>query len=221
MGYRELLQALEEEVGRKIQEGRAAAAREESLVLETARAEIRARRVEALETERRRLAEEKARRLSSARLEQARALLAQMRRQMSELLGEAEARLAALNDRDLLARLVEELVPELGEGPVVLRVRPGYERQLESHLQRHHTDLLARATIEGSTDVGGGVEASLGERQRLDNTLASRLQSAWRQLEPEIAAILFEQEGDEPGVERAREEPVEAASVAGGRDGPL
>jgi vacuolar-type H+-ATPase subunit E/Vma4 len=35
------------------------------------------------------------------------------------------------------------------------------------------------------------VEASLGGRQLLDNTLASRLRNVWQALETEVAASLF------------------------------
>jgi vacuolar-type H+-ATPase subunit E/Vma4 len=220
VGYRELLQALEEEVGRQIEERGAQAAEEQRLILETTRAELLARREDVLEKERRRLAEESARALSTARLEQARTLLAEMRQELAELLRAAETRLAAMNDRGLLARLVDEVVPELGEeGSLVFRVKQGYERHLESHLRQDHPALLARATIEGSPDVRGGVEVSLG-RQRLDNTLPSRLQNAWRQLEPELAAMLFRESTAEPSV-AASDEPVPAAIVVGDADGAL
>jgi len=220
MGYRELLQALEEEVGRQIEERRAEASQEQRQLLETTRMELAARREKVLEEERRRLAEESARALSKARLEQDRAILGEMRRQMAELQGEAEARLPTMNDPDLLTRLVDEVVPELGEGSVVFRVREGYEEHLQSHLRRNHAGLLPRSTIEGSPDVRGGVEVSLGGRQRLDNTLRSRLLNAWQQLEPEIAAILFRQGGAAPHPRGPlQDESIGAASLVGEGDG--
>ena len=191
MGYRELLQALEEEVDRQIRELRAEASQEHQRLLDTTRLEMAARREKVLEEERRRLQEDSARALSGARLEQEHAILGEMRRQMAELQREAEARLPAMNDRDLLTRLVDEVVPELGEGPVEFRVGNGHEEHVRGHLSRHHPGLLQRATINGSPDVRGGVEVSLGGRQILDNTLPSRLQNAWQLLQPEIAAILF------------------------------
>jgi len=223
MGYRELLQALEEEVGRQIRERRTEASEEQRGLLETTRTELLARRQKVLDEERRRLAEESARALSRARLDQDRAILAEMRRQMAELQREAEARLRlpAMNDIDLLTRLVDEVVPELGEGSVVFRVREGYERHLQDHLSRNHPGLLPRSTIEGSPDVRGGVEVSLDGRMRLDNTLRSRLLNAWQQLEPEIAAILFQQEGAAPHAPGPLRESVGAASPMGGRDGAL
>jgi vacuolar-type H+-ATPase subunit E/Vma4 len=220
MGYRELLQALEEEVGRQIRERRAEASRESRRLLETTRTELGARRDKVLEEERRRLAEESARTLSRARLEQDRAILGEMRRQMTELQRAAEARLPTMNDPDLLTRLVGEVLPELGEGALLFRVKEGYERHLESHLRLEHPDLLPRSAIEGSPDVCGGVEVSLGGRQRFDNTLRSRLLNAWQQLEPEIAALLF-QAGGAPPPAPTRDESVGAASLAGGGDGAL
>lgn len=222
MGYRELLQALEEEVGRQIGERRAEASQEQRRLLETTRMELAARREKVLEEERRRLAEESARAFSRARLEQDRAILGEMRRQMAELQREAEARLPTMNDPDLLTRLVDEVVPELGEGSVVFRVREGDEEHLKSHLRRNHAGLLPRSTIEGSPDVRGGVEVSLGGRQRLDNTLRSRLLNAWQQLEPEIAAILFRQGGAAPHPRGPlRDESVGAARLVGEGDGAL
>ena len=191
MGYRELLQALEEEVGRQIRERLAGASQERERLLEATRQELTAMRKRVLEEERRRLEEELARALSRARLEMEHVILGETRRQMAELLREAEARLPAMNDADVLTRLVDEVVPELGEGPVEFRVREGHEEPLRVHLSRHHPGLLPRTTIHGSPDVRGGVEVSLGGRQILDNTLPSRLQKAWQLLEPEIAAILF------------------------------
>jgi vacuolar-type H+-ATPase subunit E/Vma4 len=219
MGYRELLQALEEEVARQVRERRAEAAQEEQGVLEAARGEIRARRESVLEQERRRLADEATRALSLARLEQGRALLAQMRRAMEELRGAAASRLASMNDADLVTRLVDELVPELGPGALVFRVKPGYEPALEAHLRLKHPELLARATIQASREVGRGVEVTHGGRERLDNTLPSRLQNAWLQLEPQLAALLFEEPVAQGPSEAASQESV--ASVAGGGDGAV
>jgi vacuolar-type H+-ATPase subunit E/Vma4 len=221
MGYRELLQALEEEVGRQIRERRAEASQEARRLLEATRTQLGVEQDKVLEEERRRLAEESARTLSRARLERDRAILGEMRRQMTELRSAAEARLPAMNDPDLLTRLVDEVVPELGEGALRFRVREGDERHLESHLRLAHPGLLPRSTIEGSPDVRGGVEVSGGGRQRFDNTLRSRLLNAWQQLEPEIAALLFPPGGAVPPPGPTREEPVEAASLAGGGDGAL
>ena len=191
MGYRELLQALDDEVGRQIRERRAETSRERERLLETTRQELRAMREKVLEEERRRLEEESARALSRARMELEHAILGETRRQMAELLREAEIRLPAMNDTDVLARLVDEIVPELDAGPVEFRVRAGQEEHLRAHLSRHHPGLLPRATVVGSPNLRGGVEVSLGGRQVLDNTLPSRLQNAWQLLEPEIVAILF------------------------------
>jgi vacuolar-type H+-ATPase subunit E/Vma4 len=221
VGYRELLQALEEEVKRQIQERRAEASREQGRILEAARAELLARREAVLTEERRLLADEAARALSGARLEQERALLGEMRRQLGELRSAAESRLSTMNDAELLMKLVDEVVPELGEGPLVFRVKDGYAAELESHLRLHHPDLVARSTVVSSPDVGGGVEVSLGTRQRLDNTLRSRLDNAWRQLEPEIAAILLEGKPTPGPPGASPDEAVGVASLAGGRDGAL
>lgn len=191
MGYRELLQALEDEVGRQIRERRAEASRERERLLDTTRQELTAAREKALDAERRRLEDESARALSRARMELEHAILAEARRQMAEILRQAEVRLPAMNDAEVLARLVDEVVPELDVGPVEFRVGVGQEEHLRAHLSQRHPGVLSRATIIGSPTVRGGVEVSLGGRQILDNTLPSRLQNAWQLFEPEIVALLF------------------------------
>jgi vacuolar-type H+-ATPase subunit E/Vma4 len=196
MGYRELLQALEEEVDRQIRELQGEASRQREELLEAARLELAARREQVLSEERRRLKDESARALSRARLEQERTLLGEMRRALAELHREAEAQLTTMNDAELVARLLDEIVPELGDGPVEFRVRDGHEEHLRSHLAQRHPQLLARASISGAPEVGGGLVASLAGKQLLDNTLASRLQNAWLLLEPELATSLF---GDDHG----------------------
>ncbi len=191
MGYRELLQALEEEVGRQVKGCRAEAERQQVALLEATRAELSARHEAALEQERRLQAEASARALSRARLEQERAVLVEMRRQMTDLRRAAEARLPALRDPGLLRRLVDEIVPELGDGALVFRVFEADAACLESQLRLEHPEILSRSSIEPSPDVVGGVVVCLAGRQRIDNTLQARLDSAWQQLEPEIAALVF------------------------------
>jgi vacuolar-type H+-ATPase subunit E/Vma4 len=222
MGYRELLQALEEEVGRQIRERRREASQQQAQLLETTRLELSAKREKVLEEERRRLAEESAQTLSRARLEQERAVLVEMRRQMADLQSAAEARLPNLDAPDLLARLVDEVVPELGEGALLFRVRAGDQPHVESHLRLKHPDLLSRSTVEGSPEVPGGVEVAVMGRQRFDNTLRSRLLVAWQQLEPEIAALLLQQGNAAPPPPRpVRGEPSGRPGPAGGGDGAL
>jgi vacuolar-type H+-ATPase subunit E/Vma4 len=141
---------------------------------------------------------------------------------MADLQSEAQARLPTLNGPDLLTRLVDELVPELGEGSIVFRVRQGDEKPLAGHLRRSHAGLLPRSTIQASADIDGGVEVSLEGRQRLDNSLRSRLLSAWQQLEPEIAALLFREAAEAlPPPGPTRDESVEAAGLVRGGDGAL
>jgi vacuolar-type H+-ATPase subunit E/Vma4 len=191
MGYRELLQALEEEVGRQIRERGAEASRQHAQLLETARRELSAAHDAALEAERRRLAEESGRTLSRVRLEQDRAVLGEMRQQLAALRSATDARLSTMNDAELVTRLADEIVPELGDGELLFRVKEGYRPRLESHLRQKYPGLLARSTIEESPQIRGGVEVSIAGRERFDNTLASRLNTAWEQLEPEIAGRLF------------------------------
>lgn len=192
MGYPELLKALEDEVARQIRQ--IAAETEQTcqrLAAKTCR-ELAARREDALAAEGGRLDEEARRAISRARFEQSRTVLVEQRRLLADVRREAERCLPALDDVALLTRLVDELVPELGAGPVELRVRPGREAAVAGDLARRHPELARRATVTGVEAVPGGVVAAFdGGRQLLDNSLPSRLEKAWQQLEGALAAELF------------------------------
>jgi V/A-type H+/Na+-transporting ATPase subunit E len=192
VGYRELFDALQDEVDRQIHRLEADTDQECQRLLTDAHREVTAARQEALARERQRLDEADRRALGLARLEEARALLAEERRLLAELHEEAEGRLPALNEPALLQRLINELEPELGDGSVELRVDPGCEAALTSDLVQHHAALARRAIVSGTASVGGGVVAVLdGGRQILDNSLPSRLEKAWQQLESVVATDLF------------------------------
>ncbi len=105
MGYRELLEALEAEVGRRIRELDEEAGRESRRLLEETRPQLAAERAAALAREGRRLDEEASRAVGRARVERERTLLAEQWRLMAELRREAEARLSALSNDDVDAAL--------------------------------------------------------------------------------------------------------------------
>lgn len=192
MGYHELLKALEDEVERQIRRIEADANETCQRLDAKIHRQLAARREEALAAEARRLDDEAQRAVSRARFEQARALLAEQRRLLADLRQEAERRLPALDEAALAARLVDDLAPELGDGPVELRVSPGREAAFADALSRRHQELARRAIVTGVEGLGGGVVAALDEgRQLLDNSLPSRLDKAWQQLEGELAAALF------------------------------
>lgn len=197
MGYRELLEAVEDEVGRQIRQIEAEAEQACERLVAEKRRELAARRQEILAREGQRLDEEARRAIARARFEQVRALLAEQRHLLADLRQEAERRLLALDDVALLARLLEELVPELGDGPVELRVSFGQEADFIGDLARRYPELGRRATVTGTNGLAGGLVAALdGGRQLLDNSLPSRLEKAWHQLEGKVAADLF---GDTDG----------------------
>lgn len=192
MGYRELLEAVEDEVSRQIRQIEADAEEGCRRLIAETRRELTARRQEALARERQRLDEEARRTLARARVEQARAQLSEQRRVLDGLRQEAERQLPALDDVTVLLRLVHELEPELGEEPVELRVSDAQQEAFARELARRHPDLAGRATVTGTGTVVGGVVAVLaGGRFLLDDSLPSRLEKAWQELEGEIAADLF------------------------------
>lgn len=200
MGYHELLKALEDEVARQIRQIEADADETCRRLDAKIHRELAVRRDAALAAEGRRLDEEAQRAVSRARFERARMLLADERRLLADLRQEAERRLPALDEAALAARLVDDVAPELGDGPVELRVSPGREAAFVDALSRRHPELARRAIVTGVEGLGGGVVAALDEgRQLLDNSLPSRLDKAWQQLEGELAAELF---GDVTDVSR-------------------
>jgi len=192
VGYHELLRALEDEVERQIRRIEADADEACRRLDAKVHRELAARRDAALAAEARRLDDEAQRAVGRARFEQARTLLAEQRRLLAGLRQEAERRLASLDDAALAARLVDDIAPELGDRPVELRVDRGREAAFVDALSRRHPELARRATVTGMEGLGGGVVAALDEgRQLLDNSLRSRLEKAWQQLEGELAAELF------------------------------
>lgn len=200
MGYHELLEALDDEVERQVRRIEADAEASCQQLQAGTRRELEARRDAALADEERRLEEHARQRIGRARFEQARALLVEQRRLLDDIRHEAERRLAALDDAGLAARFVGEIAAELGDGAVEFRVGPGQEAGLVAALWRLHPGLAPRATVVGDEGLGGGVVAVLdGGRQLLDNSLPSRLEKAWQQMEGELSAQLF---GDSTGGSR-------------------
>lgn len=192
MGYHELLKALEDEVERQIRQIGADADETCRRLDAKVHRELAARRDAALGAEARRLDEEAGRAVSRARFEQARALLSEERRLLAEVRQEAEHRLRALDQAALALRLVEEIAPELGEGAVELRVSAGQECAVAHALAEGHPSLARRVTVTPIEGLGGGVIAVLdGGRQLLDNSLPSRLERAWQEMEGELADALF------------------------------
>ncbi|HVI97164.1 MAG TPA: hypothetical protein VM753_24315, partial [Anaeromyxobacter sp.] len=104
----------------------------------------------------------------------------------------ARARLPAPGGAALDARLLAELLPELGEGPVDVVVDPGAEPAARAALELLAPEVAARARVCAAQAARGGVEVVIGRRV-LDDTLPSRLARAWDALEPELAARLFEE----------------------------
>ncbi|HSN92632.1 MAG TPA: hypothetical protein VLS93_15480, partial [Anaeromyxobacteraceae bacterium] len=130
--------------------------------------------------------------LQALALERDRALLVQERTLLAALRDEVALRLPAPAGADVLARLVPEVLAEVGEGPFRLVVDPGEEEACREILARERPDLVARAEIVAARTPRGGLEGISGRRV-LDDTLPARLARAWPALEVELAALLFEE----------------------------
>ncbi|MGE3842145.1 MAG: V-type ATP synthase subunit E [Vicinamibacterales bacterium] len=223
MGYRELLQALEDEVERQIAELREGAAQQRRDLLATTRREIDRRRQQALAEARHRLAADAAEALSLARVEGQRAMLVEMRAAMADLRAAAEAGLALMDQPDLLKRLLDETAKELdNDDALVFRTSSRSAPLIAPYLAARHPALLARSTVESSASIVGGVEVSIAGRQRFDNTLSSRLRVAWERLEPELAARLFPPIDARSPATESKPGPVDQAPVPVGEgDGAL
>lgn len=188
MGYPELLRVLREEAAREARDVRDAAQRTATRIRAEARGVADAAR-EAL-IARERAEGEAARRAAgeSLALERERTLLVERRRHLEALREEVLRRLAAAGSVELDARLLAELLPETNDGPLEVVVDPGAEDAARAALAR-----LAPgrpATVRAAAAPRGGVEVVTG-RLVLDDTLPSRLQRAWPELEAELATILL------------------------------
>jgi V/A-type H+-transporting ATPase subunit E len=190
VGYPELLRVLEEEAAREAREVHAAAERERDRIVSEARFAAREAREALLARERAEAAARRRAALESLALERDRALLFERRRLLDGLRDEIERRLAAAGSPELDARLLAEVLPEAGDGPVEVIVDPGAEDAARAALARLAPGLSSRATVRSAGARRGGVEVIAG-RRLLDDTLRSRLARAWPDLEGELAALLL------------------------------
>ncbi len=185
MGYPELLRVLEDEAAREARELRAAGEREAARIVEEATRVASAASGALLARER---AEADGRRrsaLEGVALERERRLLFERRRLLDALHAEALLRLPAAATPELDARLLAEVVPEAGDGPIEVVVDPGREEVARAALAGR-----PGAVVRAAPAARGGVEIVAGRRV-LDNTLPSRLDRAWPVVEAELAELLL------------------------------
>jgi V/A-type H+-transporting ATPase subunit E len=189
VGYPELLRVLEEEAARETRALRDGAEREAARILAEARAAADAARAALLERER--AACEARRRAEEERiaLDRERVLLRERRRLLEEVRAEAARRLAAAGSPALDARLLAEVLPEVGPGAFEVVGDPGAEEALRAALAAIDPGAAARGAVRAAEARRGGVLVVVGRRV-LDDTLPARLERAWPDLEPEVAAIL-------------------------------
>lgn len=190
VGYEELLRVIGEEADREARGVRLDAERECARIVaearaaaEAVRAALLARTADELEARR------QATRASEGR-EREHALLLAQRRELEALREAVLAELASAGDAALDARLLADLLPEAGDGPLTLLVDPGAEEACRAVLERLDPSAASRAEIRAAPRRRGGVELVAGRRV-LDATLPSRLERLWPEGEAELAAILF------------------------------
>jgi V/A-type H+-transporting ATPase subunit E len=185
MGYPELLRVLEDEAAREARDVRAAGRRDASAIVQEARRTAGAAREALLARERGELDARRRAALESLGLERDRTLLFERRRQLDALREEILRALPDAASPELDARLLAEVLPEAGAGPIEIVVDPGREEALRAAL-RGSPD----ATVRTAPVARGGVELVAGRRV-LDDTLPARLERAWPDLEAELAALLL------------------------------
>lgn len=196
-GYPELLRVIEAEAEREAREVRDAAERERARILEEARAGAAALGAALLERTRRACADrERLAREALSRARERERLLA-MRAELAALRAAAAEALPGAAGPALDARLLAELLPEAGEGPLELEVDPGAEEPCRAALERLDPAAAARTRIRAAPAPRGGLVLATGRRV-LDDTLPARLERLWPELEAELAAILFAEEGAWP-----------------------
>lgn len=191
MGYPELLRVLGEEAAREARDVRSAAQREAAAIVEGARRAAAAVREALLARERVEAEVRRRAALDLLALERERELLVERRRLVEELRQEVLRRLPASGSPALDARLIAEVLPEVGDGPIEVIVDPGAEGEARASLARLAPALLDRAVVRAAAAPRGGVELVVG-RLALDDTLPSRLERAWPEREAELAALLLE-----------------------------
>jgi V/A-type H+/Na+-transporting ATPase subunit E len=190
VGYPELLRVLEEEAAREAREIRAAARREAARIVEEAERTARAASEALLARERREAEGRRRAALDGLAIDRERSLLFERRKLLDELRGEAVRRLAASGTPELDARLLAEVLPDAGGGDLEIVVDPGAEEAARAAFAR-----LApgrRATVRAAPERRGGIEVTAGRRV-LDDTLPSRVDRAWPDVEAELAALLLEE----------------------------
>ncbi len=191
MGYPELLRVLGEEAAREAREVRAAAERERERILVHAREESAASHAALLARARADAEAHRRATLESLALERERELLRERRRLLEALREEVVARLATAGSVALDARLLAEVLPEAGEGPLEVVVDPGHEEAARAAIAALSPEAAGRTAVRAAPERRGGVLLVAGRRV-LDDTLPSRLERAWPDLESELAAILGE-----------------------------
>ncbi|HEX9053011.1 MAG TPA: hypothetical protein VF841_20955 [Anaeromyxobacter sp.] len=185
MGYPELLRVLEDEAAREARDLRAAGAREAARIVEEAERAARAARDALLAREQ---AQAEARRrsaLEGAALRRERTLLFERRGLLDDLRAEALRRLPAAATPELDARLLAEVLPEAGDGPIEVVVDPGREEIARAALGDR-----PEAIVRVAAAPRGGVEIVAGRRV-LDDTLPSRLERVWPLVEAELHELLL------------------------------
>jgi V/A-type H+/Na+-transporting ATPase subunit E len=190
VGYAELLRVIGEEAAREAEAIRAAGVREAARIRAEAGAAAGAA-ADALRARARAQLAERARldREAGAR-DRERALLVVRRRALDLLRAEAIRALATAGGPALDARLLAELRPEIGPGPVEVVVDPGAEEACRAAIERLDPALAARTRVRAAPAPRGGIEVIVG-RLVLDDTLPARLDRAWPDVEAGLAAILF------------------------------
>ena len=190
MGYPALLRVLEEEAAREAREIRAAAEREAIRIVADARVAARAAHEGLLVRERAAVEARSRVARESLAFDRERALLGERRRQLEALRVEVLGRLSRSGTPELDARLLAEVLPEAGEGPIEIVVDPGAEEAARAAVARLAPGAALRATVRAAPVRRGGVEVVCGRRV-LDDTLSARLEHAWPEIEADLAAILM------------------------------
>ena len=190
MSHPALLRILEEEASREAREVRAAAEREAARIVAEARMIAGAAREALLARERASLEARRRAAAESLARDRERALLTERRRHLEALRREVLCRLSRCGCAELDARLIAEVMPEIGDGPVELVVDPGAEDAARAALARLAPEAAPRTAVRAAAAPRGGVEVVTGRRV-LDDTLAARLERAWPEIEAELAAQLL------------------------------
>lgn len=194
MGLTEILQAMEHKANLQVEEVESAADKESRSIIVKAEEEARRIKEKQLGEAKERLRREQERLFSVAKLDRQRQLAAARETWLDRALAGAREQLRNFREGDTYASCLEGLTREaLAE--IGSEVKVEIDPLDEELMRRIMIALEIKGEMVPTLNTCGGLRAStLNGRISIDNTVEARLEQAWRELRPRLAALLTSEE---------------------------